>query len=314
MTWKQVCIDLMVLLIREGRQLPDIAPIFSTKPTLICTLLKSRGYSVKELKRMNPLPQEERCIIIQEFCNESSNREALRSVLHSQGIRFEDFAAQPLPNPMIRDGHYVPVTPEISERNKEVAECRRKGMTFGAIGEKYGISRQRVRQIIVRFNIVSENPVDIKASRVLAAQPSPAIQERRRKVVELCRAGLTYQQMADTMGIEKKYIFQDVARHNRTEKRPLKVRRAEHHKETSEVRKGIIQGHKKGLTHNVLAEQYNISYGTVFRVLKSAGLTAHRDLRKIAARKKAEAARKSAKKRTGKRNTKKKKTGKRTRR
>lgn len=38
------------------------------------------------------------------------------------------------------------------ERNKRIIEMRRDGMTLAAIGREFGISRERVRQIVIRLN------------------------------------------------------------------------------------------------------------------------------------------------------------------
>lgn len=39
---------------------------------------------------------------------------------------------------------------EKEKRNIEIYECRKRGETFDTIAKKYGISRERVRQIVLK--------------------------------------------------------------------------------------------------------------------------------------------------------------------
>lgn len=288
MTWKQFYVDFAVLFIREKGRSRDVAEIFSVSPAMVYALLKSRGFHLKELKMMPPLPQKDRSKIIQEFCKEPSNAEALRSTLQSYGVRFEDFLVKPLSS---FTEHIEKITQKsrrvVSERDKEIAELRRKGTTLRAIGQQFGITRERVRQVVLLFNKYSDDPVDIVKARRLGHQPSPEKLARQNKVVKLCRTGLTYQQIADTMGIEKKYVFQDLARYNHTAAQPLRARREDNRKITEEVKATIIQERKKGTTNYALAKRFDVSYGTICRVIKEAGLTRPRKAPKRVRRAKA---------------------------
>ena len=274
MTWKQYYVDFAILLIREKGRPRDVAAIFSISPAMVYALLKSRGFNLKALKKMPPLPQKDRNRIIKEFCKDKSNSEALRLVLQSYGVAFEDFLMQPLSSFFEQIDKITTKSKQIvSERDKEIAELRRKGTTLRAIGEQYGITRERVRQVVLLFNRLSDNPVDIMKARRLGYQPSPEKLARQSKIVELCRADLTYQQIADALGIEKKYVFQDLARYNHSVEHPLRARREDNRKVTDEVKNSIIRERKKGTTNYVLAERFGVSYGTICRVIKEAGLT-----------------------------------------
>jgi DNA-binding CsgD family transcriptional regulator len=274
MTWKQYYVDFAVLFLREKGRSRDVAAIFSASSAMVYALLKSRGYSLKELKTLPPLPQKDRSKIIREFCKDKSNAEALRSTLQSYNVSFEDFLAKPLSSfaanieKTTKKGTRV-----MSDRDKEIAELRRKGTTLRTIGSQYGITRERVRQVVLLFNKYSDDPVDIVKARRLGYQPSPEKLARQNGVVELCRTGLTYQQIANTLGIEKKYVFQDIARYNQKTGQHLRARKEDNRKITDEVRATIIQERKKGTTNFALAKRFNVSYGTICRVIKEAGLT-----------------------------------------
>lgn len=47
-------------------------------------------------------------------------------------------------------------TPQMRERNLEIMEMRKTGMTLKAIGQKYGIRAETVRQILLRQQRIEE--------------------------------------------------------------------------------------------------------------------------------------------------------------
>ena len=56
-------------------------------------------------------------------------------------------------NPKIMKEQYKKLTP----RRKEMLEMRSKGETLEKIGRKFGISRERVRQIINKLDVERKN-------------------------------------------------------------------------------------------------------------------------------------------------------------
>ena len=47
-------------------------------------------------------------------------------------------------------------TPQMRERNLEIMEMRKTGMTLKAIGQRYGICAETVRQILLRQKRIEE--------------------------------------------------------------------------------------------------------------------------------------------------------------
>lgn len=80
--------------------------------------------------------------------------------------------------------------PEISKRNKVIAEARCEGCTLQAIGDHFGMTRERVRQICEK--------------KGAAPQITPG-KERRRRAVELWNRGFEIPQIADALAISKKH-------------------------------------------------------------------------------------------------------------
>jgi len=273
--------DIVFLLLREGINAYDIASIFSADSGKIAYLAKSHGFRVVELKQMPPLPQDERHKIIQEFCAKPSNKEKLRSMLKTYNILLEDFIVQPIQkfdDTVKRDyahQHNALSARFLSDRDKEIAELRRKGNTLAVIAQNYGISRERVRQLILRYNRISDNPVDNEAVKKTTQLPSPEQLERRKKILELCRSGLTYREIAEALGVTKGHAYNTIYDYNRTAEHPLQVRRDQDERKEKyrKRREAIVVERKKGKTIHAIAEQLGISCASVNKAVKKAGLT-----------------------------------------
>jgi len=277
MTWKTCNFDFLILLAREGVSIRDIAAVFSATPDSIRGFLRLRKSRIKELRKMPPVPQEDRYQIIQSFCESESNLQNVRSMLDGHDIRFEDFVAQPFlcliqpppvsPAPRVYNVEEY-VAQFLSERDKEIAELRRQGKTLSSIGECYGISRERVRQIIRRYNGMSDNPVPKPTRRI----QRPKTSERREKLVELCqRDCLTYQQIGDALGITKEYAAVLIYEYNRTAEQPLKVCVKGYHGLSDEVRRGIVRERRKGTSIRKLSKRFGVSELAVLKVLGKEG-------------------------------------------
>jgi|GEM_PF-2742374 len=271
----QRCTDFVFLLIREGVKTDDVASVFSVHPYKITCLVRSHGLRVRELRHMPPLPQDDRCKMIQAFCKKPSNEEKLRSLLDRYNIRFEDFAAQP--SRKLRE-HANNANASsalfLSARDREIAELRRNGKTLAAIAQNYGITRERVRQIIQRYNRISDNPVDTAAVKKMTFSPTLKQLECRKKILELCRSGLTYKQIADALEVSKWRVYNTIYEYNRTAEHPLTVRPEANKRMISDrKREEIIMERKKGKTIHAIAEQCGVSCGSVNKVIKKAALT-----------------------------------------
>ena len=274
------CADFVFLLIREGIRAYEVASFFAVDPKTLTDLGKLHGHKLTELKHMPPLPQDERQKIIQDFCKKPLNEEKLRSLLDAHSVRFEDFVTQPFRkfyghiNCKHANNAYMSGARILSDRDKEIAELRRNGKTLAAIAQKYGISRKRVRQIILRYNRISDSPIDIKTINRITLLPTPKQLEHRKKILELCRAGLTYSQIAEALGISKAYAANTIYKYNRTAEHPLNVRKEKNKQGMCDEKKqGIITERKKGKTIHLIAEQFGVSPASVNKLIKKAGLT-----------------------------------------
>ncbi|MDR1964520.1 MAG: hypothetical protein LBQ50_12135 [Planctomycetaceae bacterium] len=163
-------------------------------------------------------------------------------------------------------------------RLAEIAEVRRSGLSLRAIGAKFNISNEWVRQLILQYNETAEDPVPLFR---MPCPPLEKITERRRKVAELRRAGLSYQEIAEKLKVPKARIKNDVKllceRDPSVE--PVPVFSVLKRKIDEKAKKDIIKSRKSGQTYKQIAEKYDVTPGRIFHICRNAGITDHPQLK-----------------------------------
>lgn len=61
----------------------------------------------------------------------------------------------------------------VSDRNRQIIERRRSGESYSAIGTAFGISRERVRQIVEREERRDQRAQELEEAARLPQQPNP---------------------------------------------------------------------------------------------------------------------------------------------
>lgn len=101
-------------------------------------------------------------------------------------------------------GH--PPSPLIAARDREIAEKRAAGATLRELSEAYGITKSRVHQVADNHEIVS-----VRA-------------RERQRIIEMCDAGMTAQQIAAELGTDVGNIHRRIktsgAKVNKPERKP----------------------------------------------------------------------------------------------
>ena len=96
---------------------------------------------------------------------------------------------------------------KVTEQQKtEIIELRRNGETLQRIAERYSLTGERVRQIIVKYNATADSPVTIRIGNKARC---PVVAERRQKVAELRLSGMTLAKIAETLDVPRHTIIQD---------------------------------------------------------------------------------------------------------
>ncbi|MDR0520229.1 MAG: hypothetical protein LBH00_00070 [Planctomycetaceae bacterium] len=292
--WNLQDTTLISLLIQEGVPGSVIARLYSVSESAIYQVLYCSGLSVRDLKVAPLLSAEEVDAKVAAVCS-GEKLEQVRKLLETGRERklrrfllerrktqnsgkepavpiSEQEAERLFPPGHLRNFGTVKIPqPVISERNKDIAELRRSGLTLEEIGRRYGITRERVRTIILRFNAISDNPVDSDQVRLLNPRIT-RISSRREKVVALRRQGMVYKDIAQTMGLTLTTVMADIRKHNITSQEPLPSFAYARRKLTDPVVEKIIEEWKKGTKIQEIAAMAGVTYGSIHRVLKKRGL------------------------------------------
>jgi len=96
---------------------------------------------------------------------------------------------------------------KVTEKEKaEIIELRRNGETLQRIAERYNLTGERVRQIMVKYNATADSPVTVRVGNRVRC---PKVAERRREVTELRKSGMTLAKIAEALDVPKHTIIQD---------------------------------------------------------------------------------------------------------
>jgi uncharacterized protein (DUF433 family) len=157
-------------------------------------------------------------------------------------------------------------------RMHHIVGMRRNGSTYAEIAEKYGLTTERIRQIIQQYNETAENPLipeEVNHKR----PPSPIVAARREKVAELRRTGLSHQQIANKMKVSLGVIRQDLEVYNRESDNPIPYFVVDKRHRIGDTEKTeIVQLRKSGVSIKEIAAQYDVVASRIYQVLNEAGL------------------------------------------
>ncbi|MDR2704818.1 MAG: hypothetical protein LBC02_03475 [Planctomycetaceae bacterium] len=154
-------------------------------------------------------------------------------------------------------------------RLAEIAEARRSGLSLKAVGAKFNVSNEWVRQSVLQYNKTAKNPVPFFRS---PSPPLAEITERRRKVADLRRSGLSYQEISEKLNVPKDRIKNDVKvlceRDPTIE--PIPPFSVVKRKIDEKAKKEIIKARKAGQTYKQIAQRYDVTAGRIFHICQHA--------------------------------------------
>jgi uncharacterized protein (DUF433 family) len=159
---------------------------------------------------------------------------------------------------------------ERADRASQIAELRRGGATYLEIGEKYGLTVERVRQILHSYNKTADNPV-LPEEFNHKRPPSPEVKVRREKVAKLRRTGLSHQQIAQKMNVSIGVIRQDLEVYNRESDNPIVPFRVDKRQHIDEQAKlDIVKMRKRGVSISDIAKKYDVGNSRIYQILEMA--------------------------------------------
>jgi DNA-binding CsgD family transcriptional regulator len=152
-------------------------------------------------------------------------------------------------------------------RREQMAELRRKGETLKGIGDQFGITREAVRQHLVRYNQDAKSPVTtIRNFR----KPNPRVIQRRTQIAEARRSGLSFQEIAAKFHVSTAVVRQDILVYNLTAKHPIPRFTAKEPKISMQARREVIKLRKSGAVCREIAEKYGVSISLVYKICQDA--------------------------------------------
>jgi DNA-binding NarL/FixJ family response regulator len=157
-------------------------------------------------------------------------------------------------------------------RLSEIAEARRSGLSLKAVGRKFNVSNEWVRQSVLQYNKTAKNPVPLFRS---PSPPLAEITERRRKVAELRRSGLSYQEISEKLNVPKDRIKNDVKvlceRDPTIE--PIPAFSVVKRKIDDKAKTEIIKARQAGQTYKQIAQKYDVTAGRIFHICQAAEIS-----------------------------------------
>ena len=159
----------------------------------------------------------------------------------------------------------------LSDRSIRMAEMYQAGGTLQKIGDEFGVSRERVRQILRSESVPSLGSRPENAPRSIAGLNAD-------KVVRLCREGRNVIEIAEAIGDAATNVRCVLNRHGLKAVRKCKDRDPK----TVEMAFAVAAEYRRGDKCRVIAERHGILTRHVFRLLSIAGVKAARNRKRAA--------------------------------
>jgi uncharacterized protein (DUF433 family) len=157
-----------------------------------------------------------------------------------------------------------------ADRMNQIAKMRRDGATYSEIAVKYKLTTERVRQILLDYNKLSDIPV-LPEEFNHKRPPNPDVTARREKVAELRRAGLSHQEIAKKVKVSLGVIRQDLETYNRDSDNPITPFRVDKRQHIdAKAKLDIVKMRNKGASISEIAEKYDVCQSRIYQVLREA--------------------------------------------
>jgi DNA-binding NarL/FixJ family response regulator len=147
----------------------------------------------------------------------------------------------------------------------EIAKARRSGLSLKAVGAMFNVSKEWVRQSILQYNKTAKRPVPFFRS---TNEPSSEITERRQKVMELWRAGLSYLEIVEKLKVSQERIKHDlkVLCKQDPSMGPLPNFSTRKCKIDANAKTEILKARKAGQTYKQIAQKYDVTPGRIYNI------------------------------------------------
>lgn len=139
---------------------------------------------------------------------------------------------------------------EFDHRNDKIVALYKSGRTLEAVGAIFGITRERVRQILKKRGVPSRHPV---------------VKARNAKIVDDAKAGLTMRELGARYGLSAATICKILQTNNVKAKRPPHPRKGK--SPYLPLYGEIIKTYQSGLSIVNTAAKFDVHWQTIRRIL-----------------------------------------------
>jgi DNA-binding NarL/FixJ family response regulator len=247
MEWKLKDIEKVRNLLSQGKSITAIARLFNAATNDIYQMCFANDISIREIRKQVKLRLQKQYEI------EKKNKK--REKLIAREKKDQEYKKA-------LDQRYVQRDVKRWAELEEIASLRRKGLKFQEIADKFGITRERIRQKLERYNQGSDTPVDMSPIRSISVN----IQKRREQVANLCRKGLSITEIAKKLNVVPCIISDDIKKYNKAAKEPVCAGIAKRIR-SAKRRENVTKLYQSGWTQGEIAEKLKISRMTVVRDL-----------------------------------------------
>jgi transposase-like protein/uncharacterized protein (DUF433 family) len=151
-----------------------------------------------------------------------------------------------------------------TERHLNMIEMYQSGKTLQEVGEHFGITRERVRQILHKFDVTSR-----KAGRT----PKPIGEDVQRAIIDLYQGGNSQIQIGKFFPEIPFHAIRLILEGSGVEIRTGKEIWAEHPKRVpDDVREAVLKMYQEGATTVAVAERFGVAQSWVHKFIKQQGI------------------------------------------
>ena len=172
------------------------------------------------------------------------------------------------------------------QRNQQLVELYMSGMTYDEVSEATGISRSTVYQAVKSAGLLGKGGRTVKSeAKAAAAAAEKAAKEAERaqlerQIIGAYLAGFKYAEIEEETGLNRTTIYQILKKAdvigqggaNRPEDVPEDIVLPERVDPNAERDAGIIEAYMEGAKYQEIADEFSMSYSSVYQVLRKAGV------------------------------------------
>ena len=152
---------------------------------------------------------------------------------------------------------------EREDRNKTIIKMYQSGHTLQSVADLFGISKERVRQIL-SLNRIKDRHNGGKSLNYLQRYSMPEV----KVIVDSYRSGESLSSLSTKFNQFSAYQLRKILEDAQVLRTPEQAKKAHPKRVPDDIRKKIVYLRSVGLTHRELAASFNLSTSGIVKILK----------------------------------------------